>query len=165
MTSCDSNQTHDLALLINTISEDHERATYRIPNTHTTLNIALLNIPIEPYNLGRMLHETQKDLRQFIDLHNANDTLLATRDDPYESSRRWTGAFVGVTAFPHGYQHLTYGILMEVLQGLWTYCFIQKRHQVALFQVMDDQFGVIGIGRLLPRNPEDGGIHAVGAVS
>lgn len=52
-------------------------------------------------------------------------------------------AFFGVHYFhpeaPSGYHHLTHGIVMSVLQGLWVYSYREDRLLVGLIEVRDDQ--------------------------
>ena len=88
--------------------------------------------------------------------------LQAFRDDPYESDRRWTGCFFGVATFPVDAHHLTYGVVMNVLQGLWLYLYRADRFHQAVFEVRDDQFGTVGIGKITPKRPDDVVEGAVG---
>ena len=50
---------------------------------------------------------------------------------------------------------------MNVLQGLWLYLYREDRFQVAMFEVRDDQFGTVGIGKITPDRP-DGLVLGVG---
>lgn len=43
---------------------------------------------------------------------------------------------------------------MNVLQGLWLYLYRAGRFQVAVFEVRDDQFGTVGIGKITPERPD-----------
>lgn len=74
----------------------------------------------------------------------------AVDEDPYESDARYSGCFFGVATFPIGYHHLTYGIVMNVLQGMWLYLYRGDRFHTAVFEVRDDQFGTVGIGKITP---------------
>ena len=78
-------------------------------------------------------------------------------DDPYESSRRWTGCFFGAATVPAEAHHLTYGIVDEVLQGLFIYLFRQGRFYEAVFEILNDRFGqvrTVGIGKITPGRPD-----------
>lgn len=88
--------------------------------------------------------------------------MKAFADDPYESDLRYgQGCHIGVATLPSGYPHLTYGIVMDVLQGLWLYLYRGGRFAMALFEVADDQFGSVGVGKVSPERPfrgvEEGG--------
>ncbi|CAF9909957.1 MAG: hypothetical protein ALECFALPRED_006118 [Alectoria fallacina] len=143
---------------------------FRVPDTHTTLRIAVQDVVIKKPNLGRTILRTQQSLSAFINSHDAEDAPLidrtalqakepkltkqASHDDPYESDARYPGCFFGVATWPIGYHHLTYGIVMNVLQGLWLYLYRADRFQVAMFEVRDDQFGTVGIGKVTPDRPD-----------
>lgn len=43
---------------------------------------------------------------------------------------------------------------MNVLQGLWLYLYRGGRFQTAVFEVRDDQFGTVGIGKITPERPD-----------
>ncbi len=42
---------------------------------------------------------------------------------------------------------------MNVLQGLWLYLYREERFVTAVFEVRDDQFGTVGIGKITPERP------------
>lgn len=56
---------------------------------------------------------------------------------------------MGVRTWPKNYHHLTYGTVMNVLQGLWWYCVRAGNSQTAIFEVKDDRFGTVGMGMLV----------------
>ncbi|CAD6575246.1 MAG: hypothetical protein ASARMPREDX12_007159 [Alectoria sarmentosa] len=128
--------------------------SFRVPGTHTILRIAVQDGLIKKTDLGRTILRTQQSLSAYINSHDAEDAPLAHPDDPYESSVRYPGCFFGVATWPIGYHHLTYGIVMNVLQGLWLYLYRADRFQVAMFEVRDDQFGTVGIGKITPDRPD-----------
>lgn len=84
-------------------------------------------------------------------------------NDPYESPPSTSpGCHIGVASLPastYGYQHLTYGIVSDVLQGLWLYLYRGERFTTAIFEVADDQFGSVGVGKVSEQRPfvEGGG--------
>lgn len=45
---------------------------------------------------------------------------------------------------------------MNVLQGLWLYLYMGGRYATCLFEVWDDQFGSVGIGKITPERMPDG---------
>ncbi len=96
-------------------------------------------------------------------LTHPNRSIQSALDDPYESAARYPGCFFGVATFPVGYHHLTYGIVMDVLQGLWLYLYRAGRFQTAVFEVRDDQLGTVGIGKITPGRP-DAGVGLEGGV-
>lgn len=46
---------------------------------------------------------------------------------------------------------------MDVLQGLWLYLYRAGRFQLAVFEVRDDSFGSVGIGKITPERLGRGG--------
>ncbi|KAF6223222.1 hypothetical protein HO133_000064 [Letharia lupina] len=151
-----------LALFLNT-SNPAGIVLYRVPDTSTLLRIGLQDNPIQKPNIGRTILRTQQSLAAFIKAYDADDTPLARLDDPYESDIRYSGCFFGVATFPIGYHHLTYGIVMNVLQGLWLYLYRAGRFQMAAFEVRDDQFGTVGVGKITPDRPDGLVLGMVGA--
>lgn len=103
---------------------------------------------IENSGSDRLTHPTPRDQQARV-------------DDPYESDARYPGCFFGVATFPIGYHHLTYGIVMNVLNGLWWYLYRAGRYQLAVFEVRDDQFGTVGIGKITPERPDGVGLGSV----
>ncbi|KAL6719712.1 hypothetical protein ACLMJK_001633 [Lecanora helva] len=144
----------ELSSIFNNItSPGRPHVYYRVPNTHTTLRLAIKDDPITPYNLCRTITYTQEELRAYIDANDATDKALAVADDPYQSSRRWTGCMFGVATVPEDAHHLTYGIVQDVLQGLFLYLFRGRIYKETIFQVFNDRFGIqraVGIGKLTP---------------
>jgi len=108
---------------------------------------------MERYNLGRTILQTQAQLRSFIEAHNAKDTSLAVRDDPYESDLRWEGCYFGVAEFPVGTRLMTYGIVYNVLEGLRLWLYMDRNNKRAVFEVRDEQFGMVGMGTISPHPP------------
>ncbi len=116
-----------------------------------------MDVPIPEYNLCRTLTWTSKELRDFIAANDATDKPLAIRHDPFESSRQWTGCFFGVATLPAGAHFLTYGIVLEILQGLFTYLLRGRRFREAVFEVKNDRFGTVrtvGVGKITPGRPD-----------
>lgn len=105
-------------------------------------------------SLGRTILTTQQALRTYISGHYGatNDPLLPN-DDPYKSSSQLTGCFVGIDSFPKGNRHLTYGVVALVLQGLWDFLYKGGRYVEAAFEVQDDQWGSVGIGKVSREAP------------
>lgn len=103
--------------------------------------------------MGITILSTQRYLRDFIRGRDATDTPLRRGEDPYESDERYQGCFFGVATWPPGSQLLTYGMVYDVLQGLWLYMYRQGLFVMAVFEVRDDQFGAVGIGKLQPHRP------------
>ncbi|KAL2052890.1 hypothetical protein ABVK25_006830 [Lepraria finkii] len=127
---------------------------YRIPGTHTFLRLAISDEPIVKANLGRTILQTQKQLRDFITAYRAYDMLLNRLEDPFESSEEWTGCFFGVTSYPMDQDfHLTYGMIADSLQGMWNYMYRGDRLIGAVFEVNDDTWGVVGVGKISVSRP------------
>ena len=64
---------------------------------------------------------------------------------------------MGISTYPEGNKFLTYGVVANVLQGLWDYLYKGGRFKEACFEVQDDVHGTVGVGRVtrnLP-GPED----------
>lgn len=53
---------------------------------------------------------------------------------------------------------------MNVLNGLWWYMYRGGRYRLAVFEVRDDQFGTVGIGKITPDRPPDDLALGVGEV-
>ena len=69
----------------------------------------------------------------------------------------------GVATYPEDAHHLTYGIVLEVLQGLFLYLFRGKIYRETVFQVFNDRFGsrrTVGVGKITP-----GGLDSLGAIT
>ena len=134
-------------------SPSYPSIIYRVPNTHTILRISVRDAPIQAFDLCRTITYTRQVLRSFIEEYHASDTGLTVPDDPYESPRILTGCSFGVATVPPDAHHLTYGIVDEVLQGLFNYLFRAERHREAIFEVFNDRFGqvrTVGIGKITP---------------
>jgi len=57
-------------------------------------------------------------------------------------------------------------MVMDVLQGLWFYLYMGGRFSTCVFEVRDDQFGSVGIGRITPERIPDGvGLLGLGVVN
>jgi hypothetical protein len=48
---------------------------------------------------------------------------------------------------------MTYGVVALVLQGLWDFLYKGGRYVEAAFEVQDDQWGSVGIGRVSREAP------------
>ena len=128
---------------------------WRVPGTHTLLYIYLdPTKPIAKFALGQTILRTQQRLRSIISRDSAEDTPLRLSQDPYESDEIYQGCFFGVASWPVGSQLLTYGTVDEVLQGLWLYLYRGERFARAVFQVRNDQFGLVGIGKIQSNRPD-----------
>lgn len=104
--------------------------------------------------MGTTILRTQMRLREFIRRYSTEDTPLRLGEDPYESDEKYQGCFVGVATWPMGSQLLTYGTVYNVLQGLWLYMYRGERYMMGVFEVRDDQFGVVGIGKIQSTRPD-----------
>ena len=104
--------------------------------------------------MGRTILQTQMRLREFIRRYNAENTPLRRGEDPYESDEKTEACFVGVATWPMGSQLLTYGTVYNALQGLWLYMYRKERYMRGVFEVRDDQFGVVGIGKIQSTRPD-----------
>lgn len=47
-----------------------------------------------------------------------------------------------------GNRHLTYGVVALVLQGLWDFLYRGERFWEAIFEVVHDEWGTVGVGRV-----------------
>lgn len=127
---------------------------YRVPGTHTFLRLAISDEPIDKADLGRTILQTRKQLRDFITAYRAYDMLLNRLEDPFESSEEWTGCFFGVMSYPMDQDfHLTYGMIADSLQGMWNYMYRGDRLLGAVFEVNDDTWGVVGVGKISVSRP------------
>lgn len=150
---------------LNTTSPDNAMIPYRVPNTPTTLKFGLLQNPIQKANMGRTILRTQQALRaQIASTYQLRDLPLQPDDEPYKSDPYWTGCFLGVIAWPPVKPprfiieyHLTYGIVENVLQGLWEFLYRGDRFVEAAFEVIDDQWGLVGLGKVTTKRPGLGG--------
>lgn len=138
---------------------------YRVPNTFAVLNFVLYTDPIEKANMCRTILGTQQALRAQIAAHyQLRDLPLQSDDEPYKSDPHWAGCFLGVIAFPPAKPprflieyHLTYGIVEIVLQGLWEFLYMGERFVETAFEVLDDQWGLVGVGKVSSVRPGLGG--------
>ena len=104
--------------------------------------------------MGRTILRTQQRFRQYIAEHAAEDTSLRRGEDPYESDPRWEDCFVGVATWPTGTSLLSYGMVYNVLEGLWLYMYRGDILMTGVFEVKDDQFGIVGIGKIAKDRPD-----------
>lgn len=49
--------------------------------------------------------------------------------------------------------HLTYGIVENVLQGLWEFLYRGDRLVEAAFEVLDERWGLVGVGKVTVERP------------
>ena len=134
---------------------------YRVPNTPTTLKFVLYPNPIQKANMGRTILRTQLALRaQIASTYQLRDLPLQPDDEPYKSDPYWTGCFLGVIAWPPPQPprfiieyHLTYGVVENVLQGLWEFLYMGNRFVEAAFEVIDDHWGLVGLGKVTTERP------------
>ena len=104
--------------------------------------------------MGQTLLRTQLRLRDFIRRQSAEDWPLLPGQNPYESDKIYEGCFFGAASWPIGAHLLTYGIVDEVLQGLWLFMYRGDRFIQATFEIKTDQFGTVGIGKLQADRPD-----------
>ena len=103
----------------------------------------------------RIILQLQVRLRRFLaaHYHAANDVLFSS-DDPYMSDPYVSGCFIAVTHWPPDRQkQLTYGMVDNVLKGVWSFMYEGGRFVCADFYVIDDLLGTVGYGRLLQDSP------------
>ncbi|KAG7006835.1 hypothetical protein G7Y79_00012g031710 [Physcia stellaris] len=88
-------------------------------------------------------------------LHKDGDGWLSRKDDPYESGAQ--GCVFWAKSNPNSgtgirprRQHLTYGILSAVAEGLLQWMVIGGRTDVVRFDIEDSQWGIVGFGMLAP---------------
>ncbi|KAL6716432.1 hypothetical protein ACLMJK_005999 [Lecanora helva] len=131
---------------------------WHILDTPTSLRIALRpGTAIPKRALGITLLTTQQTLRAYISTqYRAAETALSPSDDPYKSSPRFTDCFIGVSTFPNGNKHLTYGVVANVLQGLWDFLYRGGREGEAVFEVVDEVWGTVGVGKVTRERPGGG---------
>ena len=79
-------------------------------------------------------------------------------DDPFESPDDLSGCFFGVKMYPHDYDHLTCGMVANLLQGLWNYLYREGRFFGVIFEVNDDVWGVVGVGKVSVSRVSGGGL-------
>ena len=98
--------------------------------------------------MARVLLQTQVTLRRYIKGHyKAAEDLLFSSDDPYMSDMDLDGCFFAVTHWPLDRpKHLTYGMVDNVLKGVWEFMYRGGRFVETDFEVFDEQFGVVGSG-------------------
>ena len=49
--------------------------------------------------------------------------------------------------------HLTYGMIADSLQGIWIYMYRGYRLVGAIFEVNDDTWGIVGVGKISVNRP------------
>ena len=98
--------------------------------------------------MARTVLQTQVTLRRYIrDHYQAAHDVLFPSDDPYMSDLDQSGCFLAVTHWPEGRpKHLTYGMVDNVLKGIWEFMYRGERFVEANFEVFDEQLGVVGSG-------------------
>ncbi|KAG6986693.1 hypothetical protein G7Y79_00074g098900 [Physcia stellaris] len=129
---------------------------YRVPDTHITLYISFVpSQPITKAAMGVTILRTQQRLRDYMQRYDLEDTPLRRDrgEDPYESEEKYKGCFVGVASWPLNTKLLTYGMVEDVLQGLWLFLYREERFVGAVFEVGTDQYGIVGIGKIQPHRP------------
>lgn len=124
---------------------------YRVPDTDITLFISLVpSKPIAKVSMGVTILRTQQHLRDYMQRYHFEDTPLQRGEDPYESDAKYKDCFFGVASWPPGSKILTYGMVEDVLQGLWLFLYREERFVMAVFEVRADQYGIVGIGKIQP---------------
>ena len=126
-----------------------------MPDTHIVLYVYFdTEKPIAKFAMGQTILRTQVRLRDFIKRQSAADEPLGRGHNPYESDKIYEGCFFGAASWPAGSRLLTYGIVYEVLQGLWLFMYRGERFMQAVFEIKTDQFGTVGIGKLQADRPD-----------
>lgn len=132
-----------------------EFVRWRIPDSHIVLHLYLdADKPIAKFAMGQTILRTQQRLRDIIKRQSAKDKPLAPGQNPYESDKIYEGCFFGAASWPADSGLLTYGIVDEVLQGLWLFMYRGERFFQAVFEIKTDQFGTVGIGKLQRNRPD-----------
>ena len=125
---------------------------YRIVDTPIVLRICFKpEITIEPADLSRTLLQTQIRLRRYIATHyHADEDVLFHFDDPYLSSKQYTGCFFAITHWPLDQpKRLTYGMVNTVLTGIFEVMYRQEHYIGALALVTHDLLGLVGFAEVL----------------
>lgn len=99
-------------------------------------------------DLGRTILQQQLEIRNFIERHDAFNMSLRRFDDPFESPEDSFGCFFGVKGWPIDHDHLTCGMVANLLQGLWEYLYREERFHGVIFEVIDDVWGAVGVGKI-----------------
>ena len=105
--------------------------------------------------MARTILQTQVRLRRYITTHYqaANDVLFGS-DDPYTSEPEFTGCFFAVMNWPSDRQkHLTYGMVENVLKGVWEFLYRGERFVNAEFDIVDEVWGPVGVGIVEKERP------------
>ena len=105
--------------------------------------------------MARTFLRTHVEIRRYIATHYqaANDVLFPS-DDPYMSSPEITGCFFAVGHYPlEDQSQLTYGMVDNVLKGMWEFLYRGGRFVVAEFYVVDEHLGTVGIGLVEKERP------------
>ena len=126
----------------------HNVINYTVPNTPTTLRFFLGTTTIEAPDMARTILQTQVTLRRYIkDHYQAAQDVLFPSDDPYMSDLDLSGCFLAVTHWPEDRpKHLTYGMVDNVLRGVWEFMYRGGRLVEVNFEVFDEQLGLVGAG-------------------
>ncbi|MCJ1457370.1 hypothetical protein MMC28_007738 [Mycoblastus sanguinarius] len=120
------------------------------PVRHTTTILSIRPVPgeqIDPY----ALNQTLLIALRFLDLHllEYGDSWLLPDDDPYESHiSPDINCRVFVATSPATRYHMTYGIAVDVLSGLYDYMYVAERYESLFFSVRSGTLGTIGTGMI-----------------
>lgn len=134
-----------------TITATPKGLPFRVPGTHTVLDIVIHpNEPINQADMAQTIHRTTEQVQDFITAHDASERPLSWFDDPFVSSEMWRGCYIGVKSKrrkrePGRNEHFTVGILANVLQGLWLVLFEATRFFGATIGIFDDEWAFVGI--------------------
>ena len=78
----------------------------RVPNTNITLKLGVYREQIEKADLGRIILQTEVEVKKIVDGNSA--TLNMDRlDDPFKSDVEYNGCIFGLESYPPHYKHLT----------------------------------------------------------
>ena len=139
--------------------QDNNVINYTVPNTRITLRFFLGTTTIAAPDMARTLLQTQVTLRRYIkDHYQAAQDVLFPSDDPYMSDLDLTGCFLAVTHWPEDRpKHLTYGMVDNVLKGIWDVMYRDGRFVEVNFDVFDEQLGLVGAGLMERGSPDTQG--------
>lgn len=95
--------------------------------------------------LGRALLLTNLTLFDYISQHKAFNTPVIPLDDPYSSDVS-PFLYFEMRSHPYHNPHLTYGVIAQVLQGLWIYLYMGRRSMTTGIDVYIEGVGLVALG-------------------
>ncbi|MCJ1456762.1 hypothetical protein MMC28_007127 [Mycoblastus sanguinarius] len=127
---------------------------YKVPGTETTIHVRFyqgrdLNITL----LGGYIVLVQDELTAYLASHP--DGWLRYEDEPYLKTAK--GFYMVAKSWlidgPQGPQHLTYGILLSALMGLFDVCYYGEKPHASYTHIQDSNWGTVGTIVILPARP------------